>query len=218
MAEPLVLIVVLVCDLDGTLIDIRERDYRAYRYAIGRIGTTPVSPEAFWPARREGKRIVDFVPPDAPDGDRDVVVKAFVDAVESEELLALDPLFGDTLSFLGSARDSGWRIVVCTLRRRPDAAQRQLDSLGLRARVDEACVVAHGEHAPKASTLLRYAPERTLMVGDTESDILSARRAGVPVFAVTTGVRDRAYLEQHSPDVIADSLSELLPWLKGTDD
>jgi phosphoglycolate phosphatase-like HAD superfamily hydrolase len=146
------------------------------------------------------------------------VLNAFVEVVESDALLELDPLFEDTLSFLTAARASGWQIVVCTLRRRPDAAERQVDWLGLRAFIADLCVAAHGEEGPKAATLMRYAPSRTVMVGDTESDIASARRAGVPVYAVTTGVRGRAFLEGHGPDVIADSLTELLPLLKGTDE
>jgi phosphoglycolate phosphatase len=209
---------VLVCDLDGTLIDVRRRDYRAYVDALTHIGQEPIAEDAFWTARREGKRIVDFVSEAAPAGDRDLVLNAFVEAVESDELLGLDPLFGDTLSFLGAARASGWRIVVCTLRRRPEAAERQLDRLGLRAFVGDMCVAAQVEESPKAATLMRYASATTVMVGDTESDIASARRAGVPVYAVTTGVRGRAFLEQHVPDVIADSLTELLPLLKGNDE
>lgn len=208
----------LVCDLDGTLIDIRRRDYRAYVHALGQIGEEPIAEDAFWTARREGKRIVDFVGERAPAGDRDMVLHAFVEVVESDELLGLDPLFGDTLSFLTAARSSGWQIAVCTLRRRPEAAERQIDWLGLRAFVGDVCVVAQGEEGPKAATLMRYAPARTVMVGDTEADIASARGAGVPVYAVTTGVRGRGFLEKHVPDVIADSLTELLPLLKGTDE
>jgi phosphoglycolate phosphatase len=209
---------VLVCDLDGTLIDIRNRDYRAYVHALAQIGEEPIAPDVFWNARRQGRRIVDFVSEAAPAKDREIVLGAFVERVESDELLETDPLFDDSLSFLTTARAAGWRIVVCTLRRRPEAAERQVDRLGLRDLSTDMCVLAHGEEGPKAATLMRYAPSPTVMVGDTESDIASARRAGVPVYAVTTGVRGRAFLENHEPDVIADSLTELLPRLKGFDE
>lgn len=209
---------VLVCDLDGTLIDVRRRDYSAYVEALRRIGEEAIAEDSFWTARREGRRIVDFVSEGAPAGDRDLVLDTFVELVESDELLGLDPLFEDTLPFLHATRASGWQIVVCTLRRRPEAAGRQLDWLGLRELVGDVCVTAHGEEGPKAATLMRYAPAHTIMVGDTESDIASARRARVPAYAVTTGLRGRAFLEKHAPDVIADSLTELLPLLKGADD
>jgi phosphoglycolate phosphatase-like HAD superfamily hydrolase len=208
---------ILVCDLDGTLIDVRQRDYSAYGHAVGQIGEQPIAEDPFWAARREGRRIVEFVSEHVPE-ERDAVLNAFVEVVESDELLALDPLFDDTLSFLTSVRTSGWQIVVCTLRHRPEAAKRQLDRLGLRPLVDEVCVLPQGEECPKAATLMGYAPARTIMVGDTESDIASARRAGVPVYAVTTGLRGRAFLEKHAPAVIADSLTELLPLLKGADE
>jgi len=206
---------VLVSDLDGTLIDIRRRDYCAYVHALAQIGEEPMAEDAFWMARREGTRIVDFLSDRVTADGRDAVLNAFVDVVESDELLGLDPLFGDTVPFLTAARTSGWQIVVCTLRRRPEAAERQIESLGLRTLVGDVCVLEHGEEGPKAATLMHYAPARTVMVGDTESDIASARRAGVPVYAVTTGVRGRTFLEQHGPDVIADSLTELLPLFGG---
>lgn len=46
-------------------------------------------------------------------------------------------------------------------------------------------------------------------VGDGETDIATAKAAGLPVIAVSWGFRDRALLETLAPDAIIDSPSEL---------
>lgn len=51
--------------------------------------------------------------------------------------------------------------------------------------------------------------QRTLMVGDSETDVLSARAAGMPVLCVTYGYnRDRDILDSH-PDFVTDNLGAL---------
>ncbi len=55
---------------------------------------------------------------------------------------------------------------------------------------------------------------RAMHVGDGEVDIETARNAGLPVIAVCWGFRDRAQLEQLSPDYIIDSPCELVPLLE----
>lgn len=61
-----------------------------------------------------------------------------------------------------------------------------------------------------ARALDRYGvpPERCIVVGDTEHDIACARAAGARVVAVATGIRDRALLAAHRPDLLLDDLSD----------
>lgn len=207
---------VVVCDLDGTLVDVRGRDYAAYVMALETVGLPPIPDNEFWSRRRSGARIIELLGVEAGEADRDAVLAAFVRVVERDELLDLDTLFRDAMSFIAAVHNAGWRTVLCTLRRRPEGVKRQLDRLGLQVLLEDVYVVGADEDGPKASTLKRFAPEGAVMIGDTEADISSARLAGVPVYAVTTGIRDRQYLARHAPDVIVDSLTELLPLLRGT--
>ena len=88
---------------------------------------------------------------------------------------------------------------------------------------------AFGEEAVDRNALARVAvararerygvpPERCIVVGDTEHDIACARAAGAMVVAVATGVRDRATLAAHAPDLLLDDLSDpaaCLDWARG---
>jgi len=57
----------------------------------------------------------------------------------------------------------------------------------------------------------------TLVVGDSEMDIESARKAGVRVAAVATGLRSRKELAAHGPDFLIGDLSELPALVRGLD-
>jgi phosphoglycolate phosphatase-like HAD superfamily hydrolase len=44
------------------------------------------------------------------------------------------------------------------------------------------------------------------MVGDTEADITAAKKHGVKMIGVETGIRDRTQLEIYQPDFILEDL------------
>lgn len=54
----------------------------------------------------------------------------------------------------------------------------------------------------------RFAPEHTVVIGDSHRDIRCARAWGMRSLAVTTGRFDRASLQRHRPDAIVESLDD----------
>jgi phosphoglycolate phosphatase-like HAD superfamily hydrolase len=59
----------------------------------------------------------------------------------------------------------------------------------------------------------RFGTDETYVVGDTPLDIAAARAVGVRAVAVATGAVARDALAAHTPDLLLDDLSELLPAL-----
>lgn len=57
--------------------------------------------------------------------------------------------------------------------------------------------------------------EKTWVVGDTEADIAAARQHNMVAVGVLSGIRDRQQLEMHQPDLIVDSLADLVNILLG---
>lgn len=55
------------------------------------------------------------------------------------------------------------------------------------------------------------APDRSLLVGDSRSDVRAARAAGVPVVALRYGYNHGRPIEEEQPDLVLDDLRELLP-------
>ena len=56
-------------------------------------------------------------------------------------------------------------------------------------------------------------PKESVLVGDGETDVRSARNAGLRCVAVTWGFRDRAFLLKHGADTLIDSPEELVEFL-----
>ena len=54
------------------------------------------------------------------------------------------------------------------------------------------------------------APDRTAMIGDGDTDVLAAQRAGIAVFAATYGFRGREALEALKPTAFFDSFRDLV--------
>ena len=55
----------------------------------------------------------------------------------------------------------------------------------------------------------KASPERTLMVGDSSVDVLTARNSGAVSAGVTYGLRPESF-EQHPPDVLASTMLEVV--------
>lgn len=62
--------------------------------------------------------------------------------------------------------------------------------------------------------LLGVEPEDTLMVGDTEYDVLMAKNAGTDAVAVSYGVHALERLLNHEPEGVIHRIDELIEWLE----
>ena len=77
------------------------------------------------------------------------------------------------------------------------------DSARERAHLVEVAIAAARE-----ATGFEFAPERTVLVGDTPHDIRAARESGSLVLAVATGRFDVHALAQHEPDALLSDLGD----------
>ncbi|MFC0187456.1 pyrophosphatase PpaX [Fictibacillus aquaticus] len=69
------------------------------------------------------------------------------------------------------------------------------------------------EPVQKALTLLLSSPEKAIMVGDSKYDILAGKNAGTKTAGVAWTIRGQEYLQQFEPDVMLDSMTDLLNYL-----
>jgi phosphoglycolate phosphatase len=60
-----------------------------------------------------------------------------------------------------------------------------------------------------AATALGAAPERSLMVGDSQSDVKAARAAGFQIICMSYGYNHGEDIRNYHPDAVIDSLTEL---------
>lgn len=187
----------VLCDLDGTLVDTAADLAAALNGLLAELGYPPL------PRRRVrrfvgggavglvhgGLRAAGHVP-DAEAERRHV--QRFLDLYAAAPAAHSRPFAGvaDTLATLAA---DGWRLGVCT--NKPHGlAERILRELDLHRHFG---AVVGGDSVPAKkpdaghirTTLdaLDVAPEAGVLVGDSRTDLLAARNAGIPVVLVTYG-------------------------------
>ncbi|MBI3652494.1 MAG: HAD-IA family hydrolase [Acidobacteria bacterium] len=129
---------------------------------------------------------------------------------------ALAKPFAHTAPVIGTLRARGYAIGVVTSKGR-ELAQRGLQLCALDGLIDEAIFMEDTvRHKPAPEPLLA-ALERLQVnaaaaayVGDSFHDIVAGRAAGVTTIAAAWGPMPRAELERQGPDVMAESISDLL--------
>ena len=115
---------------------------------------------------------------------------------------------------LSAVAAGGARLVVCT--NKQEALSRQLlDALGLTAhfkaiagRDTFAVCKPHPDHLIGAIRMAGGTPSQAIMVGDSETDIKTARAAGIPVIGVPFGYTDVPIYDL-APDMVIEHYREL---------
>ena len=123
-------------------------------------------------------------------------------------------LYPGVIEALDALAARGDTFAVCTNKiERP--AKLLLEKLGVAGRFAFICGqdtfgVAKPDPLPLLRTIQEAGgePSRTLMIGDSKTDIATARAAGIPVIAVDFGYTDRP-IEEFSPDRVISHFSEL---------
>jgi phosphoglycolate phosphatase len=125
-------------------------------------------------------------------------------------------LFDGVTGALEHLHDRGYHLGVCT-NKREFLARKLLDRLGV---LNYFSAVTGGDsfawRKPDARHLIDTIsmagghPDHTIMVGDSDTDIATARNASIPVIAVDFGYCERPVADFY-PDTIISSFHELLP-------
>lgn len=203
---------VIYLDLDGTLIDVREKYCRLHEDIARAMGRQPLPSAIFWTLKRRATPLPALL------GDweaeaRESYSRRWLAAIEAPTYLQFDGLIPGTRKVL-SRLSRRHRLVLATLRRDGRALREQLQRLGIEGYF--AGAVAAGDHPSAGSAkaqLLRLKGEtngrRAIVVGDSEADVEAARELGAPVVCVLTGIRDRPFLEALRPDHIIESVGQL---------
>ena len=128
-------------------------------------------------------------------------------------------VFPGLIQFLDEAKSSGLKMGVCT-NKVEGLSNKLLNEIGL-AKYFKAVVggdtlpIMKPDPAPynELARRLGVAPQRTLMFGDSETDIRTAQNVGVPVIAVSFGYT-HAHVSSFNPTYVIDHYDEAWPLVK----
>jgi phosphoglycolate phosphatase len=208
----------IVYDLDGTLADTAEDLVATLNHLLGREGLTPLPVESAGSLLGAGARAL--------------IKRGFAAAGRSLDRQEMEVLFADYLTYysahivvhtrlypgvdkaLATFARAGWRQAVCT-NKIESLAKLLITKLGIAERFAFICGqdtfgVAKPDAKPLLATIAASggSRNRAIMVGDSETDIKTARAAGVPVVAVDFGYAD-VPVKELGPDHVISHFDEL---------
>jgi len=209
----------IVYDLDGTLADTAEDLVATVNWLLGREGLQPLKVESAGSLVGAGARAL--------------IARGFQASGRSLEPRKLETLFGDFVAHynahivdrtrlypgvdkaLHAFARLGWRQAVCT-NKVEGSAKLLVAKLGVADHFAFVCGQdTFGIGKPDAKPLLQTiaasggARDRAIMVGDSATDIKTARAANVPVIAVDFGYTDIP-VAQLGPDRVISHFDELM--------
>lgn len=204
----------LFLDLDGPILDVRDRYYAVHQELVGREHAHALDRETFWELKRAKQPVSTVL--DRCGLGRDAIEAysaGWKARIEAEELLPMDRVFPGVADLLArwSRRN---RLIVVTLRQHGEWVPKQLQAVGIFGafkRVLTADPLAgHGWEAK--ARLMAADPDfstDSVVVGDTEIDIRAGKRVGLKTVGVLSGIRNRAELAAESPDWLIEAVAEL---------
>jgi phosphoglycolate phosphatase-like HAD superfamily hydrolase len=220
----------LITDFDGPIIDVSQRYYQVYQECLDSSrapnqAVKQLSKEEFWQLKRSRvpEKQIGMM-----SGLDETQAQAFAQlrrqTVHTPPYFEYDSLAPGAVAALEKVQQAGVDLAVMTMRR-----VRELDyaferhNLG-RFFPKDRCYCLSNDYVKTRDiddkpllmerALVELPPASgTWMVGDTEADIITAKKHGVKVIGVLSGIRDRASLEVYQPDWIVKDLSEAVDLL-----
>lgn len=204
----------LVLDFDGPVLDGIGRHHACYAGILAEHGCAPLEPAAYWAMKRRMADRREQLAASGAEALYDAFLAAWLERIESPEMLALDRVQPGAAEALRGWKAAGFRLVLATLRHSSEGVHAQLARLGLEGVFDPVVVCDHRLGGAGKARAVREAlgepdPARLLWIGDTEADVEAARALGCPVVLVTCGLRDEQRVAALAPDRIVPDLAAL---------
>jgi phosphoglycolate phosphatase len=208
----------IVFDLDGTLIDTAPDLVDTLNVVFAREGLPPVPYDTARNLIGGGARMmiargVEAENRNFPPDKLDQMFTEFI-AHYSNHIADRSQPFPGLIDALDTLESDGWRFAVCT-NKLERLSLKLLDQLGLVERFKAICGQdTFGVQKPDPQVLYRTVAaaggelQSAIMIGDSLTDIRTARAAGVPVIAVDFGYTERPVAE-FNPDRIISHFAQL---------
>lgn len=190
-------------DLDGTLIDTSRKHFQAHKHAAMISGIASVPFAKYWSQKRNkiaeekiicasSKRIFNNYE------------KIRIDNLEKKEFLRNDVLFPWVIKLLRSLRLSGNKIYLVTTRRNKKTAKDELKYLKIADLFDKLLIGFEKDPVKSKVKLIKNirVKENDLIIGDTEVEIIVAKKLNLNCVSVYSGIRTRELLMAKSPDFL----------------
>src|SRR3989344_46792 len=210
----------ILFDLDGPVLDVKERYYFNYKNFVLLHRGNPLSLEKYWEKKRQNtslERLLDLSDCPGLAAEKKLYLSKHREEMSSLKLDKLQPDIKEILSNLSKRYD----LYLITLRRNKENLLKQLGELGILTyfrKVLTTTPTTEDKWNHKVELLKEHQLEKKsgIIIGDTPTEILAGKKVGLTSIAVSHGIRTKENLLQAEPDLIINSVEELqsLPFFK----
>lgn len=209
---------IIVFDLDGTLVDTAPDLLDSLNHCLDGVGVTRIREDEIrryvgFGARTMIERAFSAHGKDLAPGQLDSLQERFI-AHYADEMPGRSAPFPGAIAAVDRFAEAGYAVAVCT-NKLEGLSVKLLDRLGLAQRFGAICgadTFTFRKPDPRhlTATIERAGgdPERAVMVGDSMTDIDTAKAAGIPVVAVDFGYTERP-VRDFDPDRVISRYDEL---------
>jgi len=200
-------------DLDGTLLDVSERNYTVYREVTLALGGQPMDKTTYWELKRKKTKWPVLLPKSGLDpAIEPEFLGKFIPLIESPDYLKLDRIHPEALAVVAALADRSACYLV-SLRRNETNLLKELEWLELRPHFTKV-LSGHSESDgyDKKIELIKneLGEDKGVIIGDTEADIVTGKQLGLTTIAVTSGIRDEQFLRALEPDYMVKHIGQVL--------
>lgn len=202
-------------DLDGPLLDGKERHYFCYRTILKNFGFQPIGIDEYWENKRALLNRRDLLSLSGASEIYEEFLAPWLVLIESPYALALDKVQEGAIDCLRSWKAQGMELTLVTMRKNEPALEAQLALTGLRPFLDIVMVCDHADGAQGKADAVRHIysessfKRNALWIGDTEADWGAAKSLGCEVVLLANGLRNEGYLKALKGSVVKSSIMSL---------
>jgi len=210
---------IIFLDLDETLIDTSERHYQVYCDIMNTLNLDgTINKDEFWKLKRNGIPSLEIL----KETDTKVLKKfseLWINNIEKRDYLLYDTPFNETYTLLSEL--SKERLILITMRNNRENLIWELKKLGLHDKFEFILSCSSLENKDKTVPLLEYIHNKkftlesnSIIVGDSEIDIITGKKFNIITLAVSYGIRTRAFLISMNPDYCLKDMDEVVDTIK----
>ena len=199
----------ILFDLDGTLIDSRERLYLLFQYLVPASNLTF---DEYWRYKREKIDHKKILQSKFSFSEHDIVSfnKNWMEKIESPEWLDFDKPFKGVTKFLEQLKREN-ELYLVTARQFESNVFSQLDSWGWSNVFTRIFVTKQKVEKIELVRNVVVTIPTDWFVGDTGKDIETGKALGIQTAAVLSGFLSEEKLREYEPDLIIDTVIDFKP-------
>lgn len=195
----------LFFDLDGTLVDVKDKLYNIYNYLISEYGKKSdiLNVDEYWKLKKSALTKRSIISRNLDEKNIQEYISRRKQMLEEKEWCYYDRLFDgveDTLKNLSEQHT----LYIVTLRKNRWRLLTQLEDFKI---LNYFHHVFNGEN--KSELIETYVDSQSVIIGDTEVEMDTAKKLNITSIAVSYGLRNEKFLSRYKPFYIINNITNL---------